>query len=64
MELWEANVEVANLVEEVITSRDTYEYRSARLNRRLARYEAEIASFANGESRLSAEILFRELNRL
>ena len=54
LELWSANVEVANLVEEVVTSRDNYDYRSAKLNRRLAKFEAEIASFANGESDKSA----------
>ena len=64
LEQWSANVEVANLVEEVVTSRDDFDYRYAKLNRRLAKYEAQIASFGRGESNKSAETLFKELNRL
>ena len=64
LSLWEANVEVANLVQEYVTGDDRYDYKSATLSRYIAKVESEIASFAEGGSKKSAESLYKSLNKI
>ena len=59
---WYANTELADLVEDEITSSSIYSFTQPRLVQRFASVESDIAAFAEGTTSKSANSIFRELN--